>query len=675
MKKLIILILFSFLFSFSTKELSQIIDSNSSKIKEIIHSKDGIYLLEVAIWKDRFDILLLAKKEGFDFNTTDYRGNNLLMLASFLAKSKFVKFLVNNINPNEVNINGLNSLQMVLAGVNQINSEKFLKNENFREDVYKTIKILKQNYAKFEYKGNYYKTSKIIYHINEVPDLVKNLLFALMNDKQKMFAYLRLNKENKAKEILKSHPEFLKDPYFLDFPNHFLWILTKFKEYSFIEYMLKTAKKQNINLLDYIVTDYWAKQVYDIDDKMFWTIANKYIKPIGKYEKMDFDKLREIPFKAILNKDYKLLDDFTKYGFWNFPKLKVDIDVNLVFRYYTPLLLAIELNDKKAVDILLKNGGYMSGWNEFHYKILKNKPLNLDKYHKWERVYKINEGGLLDSVTPLTLALMYNPKYVDELLKFTKKIDKNTFYFAIKQNLEDKLLPYVSHVDRKSLILLLEKKRVDVIKKLVKRKIISDWDIKELGDVVKNNKEILNFMLKKYLLKQCKENEAFLVYPKVDRKSVLKCLKAGYKFSDDSLLALIQDGNDTILSYLVKYKNHKLRGKYYPIMYLTNKKFLDKFTTSQNKDQRVVAECQITHNKETCKKAIYKAIELKNYNLAANLSVMSNQPYLVKDYLDKIYPMFKMCYYLQTDPKKAKKFAKKTKAKCPHKIVDGKYVK
>jgi len=668
MKLFIIFLTFINLFAYNAKELKEIITSNSPKIDNILHSKDSIYLLEEAIWLDRMDILKKAKKD--ELSTIDIQGNNLLMLASFLAKPKFVKFLVPYINPNQTNKRGLNSLQMVLAGLNQINGRKFQKDKKLQRDVFEVIKILKQNYAKFEYPNNKFYTGRILYLLPKQPPLIQKLFLALMNDKQKMFAYVMLNQENKAKEILNKHIEFLKEPYFLDYPKHFLWILANVKKYKFAKYMLEVAKKNNIDLIDYIVTSRWAKNVDDIDDEKFWKFAQKYIKPLGKYQKMDYDKLTQIPFDAIFGKDYKTLDDFTKYKFWNFVEHRELVDIKLTFDYYTPFLVAIELKDKKAVNILLKNGGYMSGWNELHYKILQNKPLNLDKYSKWEKVYKVNQGGLLNSITPITLSLMYNPKYIDKLLKYIEptKMNKYDFHFAIKDNLEDKFLPYVKVVYKNDLILLLKKKRIDFIKKLYKKGIIDEYDIKFLGDAAKNNKELLEIMLNAYLLRQCKENEPFLIYPKLNKKDILKCLKAGYKFSDDSLVALLQDGNKEMMKYLTKYKNHKIRGKYYPIFFITQKEFIDEFTTPQSKSQKVVAECVATMDKDICKKAIKKAIELKNYDFAGNLAIKTHQPNLIKNYVDKLSDMFKMCYYLETNPKKAEEFRKKTKAKCPYKI-------
>jgi hypothetical protein len=673
MKLLLVFLTAINLFAYSASELKEIITSNSPKIDEILHSKEGIYLLEEAVWLDRMDILKKVKKD--ELSAVDIQGDNLLMFAAFLAKPKFVKFLLPYINPNQTNKRRLNSLQMVFAGLLQVNGKKFQKDKKLQKDVFEVIKILKQNYAKFEYPGDKFYTGRILYLLPKQPPLIQKLLLALMNDKQKMFAYVMLNKENKAKEILNKHIEFLKEPYFLDYPKHFLWILANAKKYEFAKYMLDVAKKNNINLIDYMVTSRWAKNADDIEDEKFWKFAQKYIKPLGKYQKTDYDKLTQIPFDAVFGKDYKTLDDFTKYKFWNFVKYKDEVDTKLTFDYYTPFLLAIELKDKKAVDIMLKNGGYMSGWNELHYRILTNKPLNLDKYPKWERIYKVNQGELLDGITPITLALMYNPKYLDELLKYmdTSNMNIYDFHFAIKDNLEDKFLPYVRIAFSDDLILLAKKKRFDIIKKLYKKGIINEDSLRVIGKEIEKNKELLGSMLNAYLLKECKENEDFLVYPKIDKEDVLKCLKAGYKFSDDTLVALIQDGDKEIMKYLVKYKNHKIRGKYYPLFFITKKEFLDEFTTPKSRSQRAAAECTITFNKDICKKAVKTAIELKNYNFAANVAIKTNQPYLVKDYVDKLFNMFKMCYYLETNPKKADEFSKKTKAKCPYKIKNRRF--
>jgi len=655
--------------SYTSEQIKEILkDSDYREINKILHTKDAVRLLERAVWDGRMDVLKkVAKTDSSLLNLTDGQGNDVLMLAAFLAKPEYVKFLVKYVNPNRVNERGVNSLQMVPTGLNQMTGDLFLKNEKFRKKVFETIRILKEHHAKFEYFKDKFKTGRILYLLKKQKPEVKKLFFKLMNDKQKMFAYIVLGNEKKAKEILDAHPEFLKNPYFLDYPAHFLWTLAKLKKYGFIKYMLEKAKENNVDLPDYIVTSPNAKNVDDIEDEKFWSIANPYMKSLGGYEKEDYDTLTRIPFNAVLKKDYKRLEDYTKYGYWNFVKYGFELGNDLTFEYYTPLLMAIEYGDKKAVGILLKNGGYISGWNEIHYKILRGEPLGLEKYPLWERVFKVNQRGILDGITPITLALMYNPKYVKELLKYIdpSKVNRYDFHFAIKDGLAKEFLPYVKYVSDRDLILLLEKHETDVIKELYKRGIIDDFDIKNLGAAVRKDKDLTNFVLKKLLLRECKENESFLIYPRVNDKEVLKCLKAGYKFGDDTLVTLIQEGNPEIMKYLVKYKNHKIKGKYYPLFFITKKEYINEFTTPENKSQKIVPECVTTMNKKICEKAVKKAIELGNYPFAANIAIRINEPQLVKKYVDKLPNIFKMCYYLETDRKKAKEFAKKTKAVCP----------
>ena len=690
MKLLLIFITIINLFAYTSNELKEIITSNSSKIDEVLHSKDGVYLLEEAILLNRMDILKKAKKAGVNLNQVDNEGNNLLMFASFLAKPKFVKYLIKEINPNLLNKRGVNSLGMVIAGINQNYPFVFYKNftpkvkdkksfeeykKKLKQNIIKTTDILKKEGAKSEYIGNRAYSTFIFFRnyieknlrdkkpINK--ELTNFLLNHYFNDKQKMFLYFILGKDKKGKDILNKHIEFLKNPYYLDFNYHFLYLLAKIDKLEIAKYMINLAEKHNIDLVNYKITAIYAKNVNDLKyskwAKEFWNYYAKFLKD-GNETKV---------YKLLLDKEYKNLDNYTKSHFWQFIKFSDEIDKDIPFSKITPLVLAIYYQDKKAVEILLKNGGYMSGWNELHYKILKNKSLNLDKYQKWERVYKVNQGGLLDSITPITLSLMYNPKYIDELLKYTTQISEIDFHFAIKHNLEDKVLPYVKKVINNDLILLAKKKRFDIIKKLYKNGIIDDYDIRVIGKEIQKDKELLNIMLNAYLLKQCKENEPFLIYPKINNKSILKCLKAGYKFSDDTLVVLLQDGNKEIMKYLIKYKNHKLRDKYYPIFFITKKEFLDDFITPQSKSQKVVAECRITLNKDICKKAIEISLKLKNYDFAANLAIETNQTYLIKDYVDKLQA-FKSCYFIVTDEKKAIEYYKKTKEWCPYFHFKGK---
>ena len=144
MKKLfILLMLINLLFSYNVDELKKIINSNSPKIDKILHSKDAVYLLEVAILLNRFDLIKKAKKEG-NLQITDKEGNTLLHLAAFLAKPKFVEYLVKEIDPNEINKKGINSLGMVIAGINQNYPFVFYKKYTPKVEDKKSFEVYKK---------------------------------------------------------------------------------------------------------------------------------------------------------------------------------------------------------------------------------------------------------------------------------------------------------------------------------------------------------------------------------------------------------------------------------------------------------------------------------------------------------------------------------------------------
>ena len=49
----------------------------------------------------------------------DDQGNNLLIFSSFLSKPKFIEFFIDEIDPNETNNKGTNSLTMLIGGITQ----------------------------------------------------------------------------------------------------------------------------------------------------------------------------------------------------------------------------------------------------------------------------------------------------------------------------------------------------------------------------------------------------------------------------------------------------------------------------------------------------------------------------------------------------------------------------
>ena len=70
-KLFILLILINLLFLYNVDGLKKIINSNSPKIDKIMHLKDTVYLFEVAILLNRFDLVKKAKKEKVNFQIRD----------------------------------------------------------------------------------------------------------------------------------------------------------------------------------------------------------------------------------------------------------------------------------------------------------------------------------------------------------------------------------------------------------------------------------------------------------------------------------------------------------------------------------------------------------------------------------------------------------------------------
>ncbi len=670
------------LYSCGIKELKGFIDSNSSKIDSIIKSKDSFKLLSLAIKFDRLDILKKAQKLHFDFNSTDERGDNLLMFASFLAKPEFVNFLIDKIDPNDTNERGINSLGMVLAGINQnypfIFYEEYAKQtttnadkktfeaykNKIEQNIIKTIKILKENSAKSEFAGNRYSTFLFIRNFardakrkKPIEKKLSNILFKYyLNDKQKIFLYFLLKKDQKGKDILKSHIDYLKEPYYLDYPVHFLYLIAKIDRPDLAKYMLNLAKQHHIDIVNYSITYKHAKNIDDLHDtywgKKFYKLYSNEIKD-GNETKV---------FDLLSSKNYKELDNYTKDHFWNFTKNRYDIDTSLPFKEITPLFLAIIKKDKKAVEILLKNGGYISGWNALHYAILKNRPLKLDSYKRWDRVFKINQKGSLNEISPVTLSLIYNPKYLDKLLRYTKSVGKIGFYYAIKQNLEDKILPYVKEANLGILVSLIKKGRIDIVKELYKKRVIDKCDItdKDLNDILEHSKYYNKFIqtFKELFSEQCSHS---------NKQNSTICLKLGYKPDDKTLVKLLLNADKTTIKYLQKYKEYKLYGKYYPISYIKNSKYFKYFITPKTKAQKSIAECKIAikngraKNNPSCKKTLKVLLNIDKLS-ALYMALKSDNTSLIKEKdIKDLSKNLQLCYYLDTNLTKAKALYEKYK--------------
>jgi len=677
MKKIILLTFLSILslYSYNIKELKGFLDSNSSKINYIINSKDSFYLLSLAIKYDRLDIFKKAQNLHYDFSQTDNKNDNLLMFASFLAKPKFVDFLIDKIDPNDTNKRGVNSLGMVLAGINQNypfvfdkQYDKYTKTnadkktyeaykKKIEQNIIKTIKILKKNSAKSEFLGNKYSTFLFIRNFSRaarenkpIDKKLREILFRYyLNDKQKIFLYFLLKEDKKGKDILKKHTQYLKEPYYLDYPVHFLYLIAKIDRLDIARYMLDLAKQHHIDIVNYNITSKYAKNIDELHDrswgKKFYELYSKDIKEGNKTKVFDL----------VEGKNYKELDSYTKNHFWNFTKYNYYTSGPVPFDEITPLLLAIINKDKEAVNILLKNGGYVSGWNAIHYAILKDKPLNLDRYKKWDRVFKINQKGLLDNITPVTLSLIYNPKYLDELLKYTKRVGKIGFYYAIRQNLEDKILPYVRYADLGILASLVKKGRVDIVKKLYIRDVIDKYDItdKDLNAILEHSKYHDKFIqaFKELFLEQCS---------RLNKQNSAICLKLGYNPDDKTLVQLLLNTDETTIKYLQKYKERKLYGKYYPISYIKNPKYFKYFITPKTKSQKYIAECKIAikkgnaKNNPSCKEAIKELLKIDRLS-ALFIALKSDNASIIREKdIKDLSKNLQLCYYLDTNLTKAK---------------------
>jgi len=500
-----------FLFGFDIKQAKQILDSNNTKaILNHIKNND-YYFVAYAIKENRLDVLKLAIKNNFDFNTTDENGNTLLDFSAFFLNKKAVKLLLPIINPNHISKRGLNSVRMLLKGIDQeyrwilypkeklikiFKDDKLSKEEiknnlklytYLRKNALDILDILKQNGARFEIKGAYPNEITFLIAAREkrVDNEFKYRLFEkLLGSKGKLFFYIGMNEFDKAKKFINANPDVLKEPYFLDYPRHYFYVLQKDKKYcNIVKYMIE----KNPNIVYYHVTSRHDSFIGGHKQECFKKLYSKFdIKDaLNEYAVLDENStqndLNKI-FEYIKNRDYKNLEKYVSKPGWNMVYYKNDVIFQsgytpILRDYTTPFLEAVlgKYRDNNAVRIMLNHGGYMSGWNEIHYNILKNKPLHLEKYKKWERVYKLNEGDLLKNITPLYLAVLKNDlPLVKELIKNgadeNKELNDNisiiefSVYYDVKPEIIKYLIELKKSVNYNEFKLLAEYKRFDVLK-------------------------------------------------------------------------------------------------------------------------------------------------------------------------------------------------------------------
>ena len=486
MKIIITIFLTTFsLFGFNYNKAKNIIDKNNTKeILQNLKSPDGLYFLETAIKLNRIDILKLAIKNHFDFTQTSERHHNTILdFSVFMLKKDAVKILVKFVNPNHISTQHKNSIKMLLTGIYQqyrwilYPKEKLIKilkddklskadiqknlklYKQLRKDSLDIIDILKTNGAKFEETGTYPNEITLFLdarkgHIKK--DSYKYRLFEkLLGDKGKLFLYIGMNQFNKAKNFLDSHINILKEPYFLDYPHHYFYVLQKDKKYcNIVKFMIQKSFQNHFNIIDYYVTNNHS----NIEVGGSYT-ANCFKKLYDKYDpkpKYNF-KIYDI-FKFIKNHDYANIKKYISDGGWNYTAFTYFIPIKYQAYSYviqdhpTPFLEALlgRNRDKKIVDIMLKNGGYMSGWNEIDYNILENKPLHLEKYSKWVRIFKLNQGDLSKNITSIYLAVLDdNFNLMKKLIKYGAnpniKLSNgiNLIDFAINYNANKKIIEYL----------------------------------------------------------------------------------------------------------------------------------------------------------------------------------------------------------------------------------------
>jgi len=527
------------LFGFNLNETKQILDKNDTKeILQKLKSKDSFYFLGYAIKENRLDILKLAIKNDFDFNKTDENGGTLLDFSAFFINKEAVKLLIHIINPNHISKRGLNSLRFVLRGLSQEyrwvysskeklikmfkdenNSNEIIKNnlkyyDYLRKSALEIIDILKENGAKFELKGAY--PNEISFFISAREGRVDSnfkykLIEKILDDKGKLFFYIGNNEFDKAKKLIKANPNILKEPYFLDYNRHFFYVLQKDKKYcEIVEYLIKEALKENFHILEYYVTNDKTTTFYDKYK------ANCFKKLYKKYEykyKYDFESYDV--YKFMKEKDYTNLEKYVSEPGWNFTVFKDDkfLDYTISNPFIgadtNPFLEALlnYYDDKKILNILLKHGGYLSGWNEIHYKILKHQKLNLEKYSKWERVLKLNQGDLAKNITPIFLAILENDfNLVKKLVKNGANLDVkigngyNIIEFAIYYNVNNEIIKYLidqkKYIDKSILKRLATHRNFEILKYIKDNNISSKYqNLKKLSkQTLKELQDTLNHL-------------------------------------------------------------------------------------------------------------------------------------------------------------------------------------
>ena len=459
-------------------------DHNATKNIEAIFSdpKRRFDILTQAIIDNRLDILEYAIQNEL-VATPNQKGVTLLDIAAYTLNKEAVKLLIPYIDPNHLTNGNLNSLREVLSGV----LEK--KKTTDKQDVFEIIDILKKNGARFDINGAYpddwYFFGKK--SIKKEPFLYA-LIEKILDDKSRFLFYVGLEEFTKAKSFLDNHIEILKEPYFLGQKEHIFSVFIHYKKYCDItKYIVNKGFENHIYVLDYSITGASEESFYEKYQKIRDDLKEKCFEKIfAQRTKLPF-KSYEI-FRYIKENNYKMIKEVTKYPGWNKTLFAWNIPSEYRPKYYEPMVgmnispfayVVFVKRDKKMIDIMLKNGGYISGWNELHYKLLQNKPLQLKKYKKWERVFKLNQGDIINNVTPLYLAFLYGDfELVKQLVQNGARVDVEIFkrYGVVESALEHK-------VDKKISKFL-----------LLKRKYINEYDIKLLARL--RDFELLEFIKK-----------------------------------------------------------------------------------------------------------------------------------------------------------------------------------
>ena len=560
MKTLLSLILLvTIAFSFDINEAKKLLDSNNTQdILSALKSKDGYYYLGTAIKEGRNDILDLAIKNHFDFNQTNNKNSTLLDLSAFFLNKEAVQKLAPIINPNHITKSKKNAIKMLLTGVYQVNrwilypkekltkmfkddkytedemEKSFMLYEKLRKDALDIIDILKQNGARFEQSGTY--PNEITFFKAAREGKIKKGSYKykfyekLLDDKGKFFFYVGMDEFEKAKKFLSNHPWILKEPCFLDYERHFFYVLQRDSKYcDLAEFMIKKAFENNFNIIDYIVTNDKTEVYWDAGykEECFEKLYTKY-EPKPKYDFEMFDI-----FKFMMNKNYENIDKYTSDPGWNFTVFRDDIPLeyrpsfndvmgnNSNENFFLEALLG-EFRDAKTVKIILKNGGYMSDWNELHYAILEHKPLHLKSYKKWERVFKLNQGDLALGLTPLYLAVLENDfELVKKLIANganpnTKlSSDSDIIDFAIHYETDKKMILYFikqkGTINKTQLIRLAQYKYFDILKYIKQNNIHDEYT--PLTQLVSEAKKEFDYSVKHLREDQSKKYKKEVVEP------------------------------------------------------------------------------------------------------------------------------------------------------------------